>query len=211
MRNKFQQFRSRRTDPSFVYSVAQVQERVLAHAHAGHSMAGSLFWCLTAAPYPDYDGFKVILQQPAARGPARKLSEAVSPKAKPGVVKWRDQEPPLAQQRSDSGSGIAQLPNGTRGSLSATETHEAQSGSREEQQAGRSIGEAGSSGLGLRRVSSATENNCSAAAAMFEARDLESVEEAVLLDAETVGQIVHHARLMQQLNRQETQRDCVVM
>ena len=41
----------------------QVYERVATHARAGHFMGGSCFWCLTAAGYPDYDGFKVSSQQ----------------------------------------------------------------------------------------------------------------------------------------------------
>jgi hypothetical protein len=195
---------------------------VLAHAHAGHSMAGSLFWCLTAASYPDYDGFKVLLQQPAAQRRARNTPRpahgALSPTAKPGVVKRREQQLFLDQQQSDGRNGVELPSDGVQesveahDSLAATSEPGSEAGSRKQQQpAGCSVGEAGSSGSGLRGVSSATEINCSAAAAMFEAGDLHSVEEAVLLDTDTVSQIVRHGGLMQQLNKQETQRDCVLM
>ncbi len=203
----------------------QVQERVLSHAHACHSMAGSLFWCLTARSYPDYDGFKVLLQQPAAQTLAKGVSRPAAvptmpPKAKPGVVKRSSQQQSSSQQPSDIGSRSQEPSEGEPKWHAAGEGPAVGSGSEEarvqqqqlqQQQYGRPAQESGSSGQGLRRVSTATEDNCSAAAAMFEAGDAQSVEDALQLDAATVSQIVQHARLMKQLNGQETQRDCLVM
>ncbi|BDA41512.1 hypothetical protein COCOBI_02-2930 [Coccomyxa sp. Obi] len=199
----------------------QVHERVLTHAHACHSMAGSLFWCLTARSYPDYDGFKVLLQQPAAQIPAKGISRpsavrTMPPQAKPGVVKRSTQQPISSQQPSDIGSRSQEPSDGEPKSHVAGEGPAVGSDSEEarvqqQQQSGRMAQEVGSSGQGLRRVSTATEDNCSAAAAMFEAGGAQSVENTLLLDAATVSQIVQHARLMKQLNGQETQRDCLVM
>ncbi|CAL8461764.1 g1295 [Coccomyxa elongata] len=184
-------------------------------------MAGSLFWCLTARSYPDYDGFKVLLQQPAAQTPAMGVSRPAAvptmpPKAKPGVVKRSSQQQSSSQQPSDIGSTSQEPSEGEPKRHAAGEGPAVGSGSDEtrvqqQQQHGRPAQEPGSIGQGLRRVSTATEDSCSAAATMFEAGDAQSVEDALLLDAATVSQIVQHARLMKQLNGQETQRDCLVM
>ena len=195
----------------------QVQERVLAHAHACHSMAGSLFWCLTARSYPDYDGFKVLVQQPAKGVSRLAAAPAMPPKAKPGVVKRSAQQQSSSQQQSASGSrspessGEPEIHAVSEGPAVGVESEETGVQQRQQQQSGRPAPEPGSSGQGLRRVSTTTEDNCSAAAAMFEAGGAQSVEDALVLDAATVSQVVQHARLMKQLNGQETQRDCIVM
>lgn len=196
----------------------QVQERVLAHAHACRSMAGSLFWCLTARSYPDYDGFKVLLQRPA-KGVSRPAAvPAMPPKAKPGVVKRSTQQQSSSKQPSAICSGNQESLEGEpeshavgKGPAVGLDSEETGVQKQQQQQSGRPAQEPGSSGQGLRRVSTATEDNCSAAAAMFEAGDAQSVENALMLDTATVSQIVQHARLMKQLNGQETQRDCIVM
>lgn len=195
------------------FCVLQVHQRVQIHAQAGHSMAGSLFWCLTAASYPDYDGFKVLLKQPLTKNSAA-VPAALVPKAKPGILKRKD-----AQQRSDSTdtqrSGGLQQPSGSREEgqgVPSTAGAESGASGREQQPDEQQWEEPESGGrLGVRRVSSATETNCSAAAAMFDAGDAGSAEEALLLDAATVSLIVQHAHSMQLLNGQHSQRICVMM
>ena len=53
----------------------QVYDTVLHHMAAGHAVAGTCFWMLAAASYPDYDGFTVYLsERDGAPGGARQCA-----------------------------------------------------------------------------------------------------------------------------------------
>ena len=63
----------------------------------------------------------------------------------------------------------------------------------------------------LRRVSSRTEGNVEAAAAIFDGESAQSELQAAHLGAETMYLITEHAAAMHALNQQGAGRDCLVM
>ena len=69
----------------------------------------------------------------------------------------------------------------------------------------------GSSSLALRRVSTRTESNVEAAAAIFDGEDAQSELQAAHLGAETMYLITEHAAAMHALNQQAAGRDCCIM
>lgn len=63
----------------------------------------------------------------------------------------------------------------------------------------------------LRRVSSRTEGNVEAAAAIFDGEGAQSELQAARLGAETMLLITEHAAAMHALNQQGAGKDCCVM
>jgi hypothetical protein len=63
----------------------------------------------------------------------------------------------------------------------------------------------------LRRVSSRTQSNVEAAAAIFDGESAQSELQAAHLGAETMYLIVQHAAAMHALNKQGAGKDCRVM
>jgi len=69
----------------------------------------------------------------------------------------------------------------------------------------------GSSSSTLRRVSTRTESNVEAAAAIFDGENAQSELQAAHLGAETMYLITEHAAAMHALNQQAAGRDCCIM
>lgn len=211
----------------------QVQERVLSHAQAGHSMAGSCFWCLAAPSYPDFDGFRVLLQhydqhqqqqqgiaQPKLEQPPGKRLKAPPPARATEASRLDASNGTDAAQQS---SGV-----GTHSQSVAREDSAAEASQIEEQggdakvhnQAAskqhfrdRSGGDDVRSSQQLRqpRVSEATQENCEAAALMFETGTVRVLEAAKQLDEDTARLIWQHAGLMRRLNVHQGGKICQLM
>ena len=200
----------------------QVYERVAAHARAGHYMGGSCFWCLTAADYPDYDGFKISFgqrsaQAPAAAGLQQKHSASPSaPRPPKGTRPEKSaRERPMQQceqptlQHSSSGASVKAEGVSSQGTAAASSSHLSQENQlscgtdpRYPHLKSRSM---------LRRVSSRTEGNVEAAAAIFDGEGAQSELQAAHLGAETMYVITQHAAAMHALNQQAAGKDCRVM
>ena len=196
----------------------QVYERVAAHAQAGHYMGGSCFWCLTGADYPDYDGFKISFGQGSAqRAAAAQLEQkhATSPTASLpsknaelencGSSSCMQQcEQTVLQHTSLAASMNA------RGIADSGSTRDPQQASCGDDTAPAGYQISSSSHM-LRRVSSRTEGNVEAAAAIFDGESALSELQAAHLGAETMYLITEHAAAMHALNQQGTGRDCRFM
>ena len=82
----------------------QVYERILAHARAGHNIAGSCFWLIGSSETPDWDGTTVY---PSSPGPAIQ-AENVKLRADEGVQEAsagaQAAETAAAQRPSETGS-----------------------------------------------------------------------------------------------------------
>ena len=201
----------------------QVYERVAAHARAGHYMGGSCFWCLTAADYPDYDGFKISFGQRSAQAPAAASLQQKDPAssaadlppsgAKPeksGSERGMQQgEPPVLQQ-SSSGASMKAGGVSSQGTAAAASSHLIQETQQMSCGTEPRYQQLSSSSM-LRRVSSRTEGNVEAAAAIFDGEGAQSELQAAHLGAETMYLITEHAAAMHALNQQAAGKDCRVM
>ena len=186
-------------------------------------MGGSCFWCLTAADYPDYDGFKISFGQRNAQAPAaaslqqkHSASSAASlpPKgAKPekdGSKRCMQQCEQPTLQHSFSGASTKAEGVSSEGIAAASSSHLSQENQqmscgtepRYQQLSSTSI---------LRRVSSRTEGNVEAAAAIFDGEGAQNELQAAHLGAETMYLITEHAAAMHALNQQAAGKDCCVM
>ena len=191
----------------------QVYERVAAHAQAGHYMAGSCFWCLTAAGYPDYDGFKVSFgqhssQEPAGSSPTPQKAELPTPKGSPERASHRETKKQVRLKEALQG---VSMPAKAAMSLEVKSSEDVLSTSdtlRHSIEAGPAHSSASSM---LRRVSSRTQSNVEAAAAIFDGESAQSELQAAHLGAEAMYLIVQHAAAMHALNKRVAGKDCRVM
>lgn len=204
----------------------QVYERVAAHAGAGHFMGGSCFWCLTAADYPDYDGFKISFGQHSAQkaaSPDQKhslSSAAMLPftGTEPGERESKRCRQHFDQAAVQHGSHAASME--AVGTVSEDKVHVAASDHQwdQEHQQGSCKHDPSptryqhlSSSHMLRRVSSRTEGNVEAAAAIFDGDSTQTELQAAHLGAETMYLITEHASAMHALNQHGAGRNCLVM
>ena len=195
-------------------TATQVQGWVLAHAKAGHGLAGSCFWSLAAEAFPDYDGYKVHLQQPGISGnaapgrPAMPQKQALSRGAeRPGAA---GSLPALDEQSSSRQAGGS--PSSRDAAAERASQIDAGPARPDETGAAAPAAEQGVR-LGLPRVSSATQDACEAASGMFEGSGPQAAQEAWRLEALTAGFIAQHAQAMGALNRPEGSghRGCTAM
>ena len=207
----------------------------MTHARAGHFMGGSCFWCLTAAGYPDYDGFKVSFQQQGSQG-----SYWAQPKQKPAQraassMPGAGGKPSAPIQHEQGRHSLQSSDNGAAG---ATGRHSRESSAMpiEDSKGSRAVpsrlidssstlgaGNAASapastcgtqhlsSSIMLRRVSSRTEGNVEAAAALLDSEGAQCELQAACLGAETVLLIKQHAAAMHELSQQAASKGCHVM
>ena len=221
---------------------AQVYERVATHARAGHFMGGSCFWCLTAAGYPDYDGFKVSFQQQGSQSlyqakPAQKAAQRAGAGTgmpgsggKPSVPMQQGQGRDILHSSASSSEGAAgkqirqgsnlateasRDPNtGLAGLFDSSSTPGADNAASAIcKSAPASTCEAQhlSSSIMLRRVSSRTEGNVEAAAALVDSEGAQCELQAACLGAETMLLIKQHAAAMHELSQQAASKGCQVM
>ena len=219
---------------------AQVYERVVTHARASHFMGGSCFWCLTAAGYPDYDGFKVSFQQQGSQSsyrakPTQKPVQRAGTSmpgagGKPSVPIRQEQGRDLLHS-SDSSSEVAAAkqirqssdmaseasrdsstePASLFGSSSTPGASNAASAVCKPAPASTCEAQNLSTSLMLRRVSSRTEGNVEAAAALVDSEGAQCELQAACLGAETVLLIKQHAAAMHELSQQAASKGCHVM
>ena len=219
---------------------AQVYERVVTHARAGHFTGGSCFWCLTAAGYPDYDGFKVSFQQQGSQSsywakPTQKSRQRAGTSmpgtgGKPSVPMQQEQSRDSLHS-SASGSEVAAGKLTRKSNVTATE-HSREPGTEPASLFGSSSHPRASnassavckpaptstceaqhlsSSIMLRRVSSRTEGNVEAAAALVDSEGAQCELQAACLGAETVLLINQHAAAMHELSQQAASKGCHVM
>ena len=219
---------------------AQVYERVVTHARAGHFMGGSCFWCLTAAGYPDYDGFKVSFQQPGSQSsywaePKQEAGQRAGT-SMPGAGE-KSSAPMQQEQGTDflhnsaSNSEAAPGKHTRQSSIRATEpsrdprtepaslfgssstpgADNAASAICRPAPASTHGAQHLSSSIMLRRVSSRTEGNVEAAAALVDQEGAQCELQAACLGAETVLLIKQHAAAMHELSQQAASKGCHVM
>lgn len=204
-------------------------------------MGGSCFWCLTAADYPDYDGFKISFgqqssQRPAEAGSVQKQQVLLAARLPQTASTKRPASPLRPAQditclhNSASAVKAAAAKRSLKHDASASESlsyaDQIPSFPDSDQQR---LGEFSSAALGaqahgtgpcpqhpgssglMRRVSSRTEGNVEAAAAIFDGEMVQSELQAAHLGAETIYLITQHASAMHALNQQAASRDCCVM
>ena len=192
---------------------AQVYERVETHVRAGHFMGGSCFWCLTAAGYPDYDGFKVSFQQSGSQSSHRAKSTQKSAQTagtsrsgaggKPSIPMQQEQGRDFLHS-SDSGPEIAAgkhtrksnimakehsrdpntVPSKLFNSSSTLGASNAATALCKPAPASTCEAQHLSSSIMLRRVSSRTEGNVEAAAALLDGEGAKCELQAAYLGAE---------------------------
>ena len=191
----------------------QVYERVAAHAQAGRYMAGSCFWCLTAAGYPDYDGFKVSFGQHSKEEPGgfslkQQKAALPTPKGSPERASHRERQKQVQLKEARQGVSMpakAAMSVEVKSSEDVLTTSDAH---RHSTEAGPARSSASSM---LRRISSRTQSNVEAAAAIFDGESAQSELQAAHLGAETMYLIVQHAAAMHALNKHGAGNDCRVM
>ena len=212
----------------------------MTHARAGHFMGGSCFWCLTAAGYPDYDGFKVSFQQQGSQrscwakseqNPAQTASTSTSGAGGKASVPMQQEQGRDLLHSLDSGSEVAAGRHTRKSSIMATEHSSDSSAVLSRRSNPSSTPVAGnaasavckpapasickpqhlSSSLMLRRVSSRTEGNVEAAAALLDSEGALCELQAADLGAETVLLIKQHAAAMHELSQQAASKGCHVM
>ena len=212
----------------------------MTHARAGHFMGGSCFWCLTAANYPDYDGFKVSFQQQgsqrsywaeATQKPVQTAGTSMSgARGKLSVPMQQEQgrdslhslggglEGAAGKHTEEStvtateflrGSGT--IPSRLSNSASPLGAGGAPSASCTPVPASTCEAQHLSSSIMLRRVSSRTEGNVAAAAALLDSEVEQCELQATYLGAETVLLIEQHAAAMHELSQQAAGKGCHMM
>ena len=191
---------------------------MLTHARAGRALAGSCFWSLAAAGFPD-DGYKVNLLQ-------QQRTPDLTSSSQPGDAAARSSTSGKAdghRGHGDRGHGEAAQPGrravtdgASTGEALDAQTHAelgAATGEGAGAQAPPPPDQADSSQRGMWRVSSAAQEQCEAATAMFDATTPEQAQrDACEQDALTVALIRRHARQVMALNAPAAaSRECQLM
>ncbi len=178
-------------------------------------MAGSCFWCLTAAGYPDYDGFKICFGQRSSQEPAgsscqHQKAASLTPNASSGRGSNKERE-----KQMQSSEGVSRSSTPTKAAAPMEVRRTPQDALTKTSDILRHSIQAGpahpSTTSMLRRVSSRTQSNVEAAAAIFDGESAQSELQAAHLGAETMYLIVQHAAAMHALNKQGAGKDCRVM
>ena len=183
----------------------------MTHAKAGHSLAGSCFWSLAAAGFPDYDGYKVNLVQKEAHVARRSQLGAATKSSMPGKAGGQRGQRAAAKPRRQPGTD-----GESTGEALDAQTHAELDASGECASTGACLPPpdeaASSSQQGIWRVSSAAQERCEAAAGMFNDSAQQAEQDACEQDAQTVALIRRHAKLVMALNAPEAvSRECLLM
>ena len=97
----------RRCCPGFTLPstcACQVYERILAHARAGHNIAGSCFWLIGSSETPDWDGTTVYPSSPSPAIQAENDKLRADEAAQEASAAAQAAEEAAAQRPSETGS-----------------------------------------------------------------------------------------------------------